>query len=139
MFTTTLFSKPYESRFASRFVLNNEFKKVCNMFGQNSKRNESQGTSNIEEHRQKLTLTKFFRRLDHLHDVVEQVGVDDGHIGVLHPQVLDGVSQQRVVELHDLVRLLETAGGDIVFRSIGVLEGDEDRRRASGRDHPRDD
>lgn len=83
-------------------------------------------------------LAEFFRRFDHVHDVVEQVGVDDGHVGVPFPELVDGVPQQRVVEHRDLVGLAEAAGGGIVFRRVGIGEGDEDRRRASGRDHPGD-
>lgn len=85
-----------------------------------------------------MVRTEFYRRRNHLNDVVEQIGVDDGHVRVLCSEILDGVQQQRVVEHHNLVGLLETAGGGVVLRRIGVSESDEDWWRASGWDHPRD-
>lgn len=90
-----------------------------------------------KEHRRRRrhvqVLTEFLRRLDHPHDMVEQISVHDGQVRVLRLEHLDGVLQQRVVERHDLVGLLETAGGGVVLRRVGIGEGDEDRRHSSRR------
>jgi hypothetical protein len=81
-------------------------------------------------------LTKFVRRLHHLDDGGEEIGVDDHGTGVISPDVLERLLQQGVVVDGNLVEIFEAPGARLVARRVGAREEEQVWRRASQRRDP---
>jgi hypothetical protein len=65
-------------------------------------------------------LTESARRLDHLHDRAEEIGVDDPDMRVLDLELAQGVLEHRVLMLPELVDLLEAPCSRVVVCRAGT-------------------